>query len=300
MVARFRRLYGENPLHLLTLTAAMLIAGAAIAGWFDAFPGPTAVKILEWFVVAIVAHDLVGLPLYSLLDRIAFGPFGEGRAGPAPERVPGFVYVRVPALLSGLLLLVFFPAVLRLGDSAFFTASGFHQRVFLARYLITCGALFGLSALAYAVSRARGRGAGLAAEPGRDVAVVAPPERGAGGVEADRVGEQRRGGDGREHEVGTEPEEDHPQLTGSGERGERERPEDVPRAGPAERGEEHQQRRGRGDEPGLRSAPGPDRTGRDGERVDDADDGVQGGGPAAEPERQPDEEPPPGLGGGRS
>jgi hypothetical protein len=118
MRARFRRLYGDSPLHLLALIACLLIAGAAIAGWFDSFPGPTTVKILEWFLVAIVAHDLALVPLDSLLDRIAFGAIGgQRRAAPSPERVPGFVYLRVPAMLSGLLGLVFFPEILRLGDS---------------------------------------------------------------------------------------------------------------------------------------------------------------------------------------
>jgi hypothetical protein len=150
-------LYGENPLHLVALVASMLIASAAIVGWFDAFPGSTTLKIIVWFVAAIVAHDLVALPLYSLLDRIAFGAIGLRAAGQGGAEVPGYVHVRVPTLLSGLLFLVFFPQVLRLGDHNFFEASGFHQRVFLARFLLTCGAMFAISGLAYAVRLARAR-----------------------------------------------------------------------------------------------------------------------------------------------
>ena len=151
MGARFRRLYGASPLHLLALVTTMLVAGAAIAGWFQSFPGPTALRVIAWFLAAIVAHDLVALPLYSLLDRIAFGRRGLKRLRRASERAPAAPYVRVPALLSGLLLLVFFPEILRLGDRNFFVASGLHQRVFLARYLLTCGVVFAVSALAYAV-----------------------------------------------------------------------------------------------------------------------------------------------------
>ena len=162
MMARFRRLYGASPLHLLALAASMAIAAAAVAGWFASFPGPTAVKILEWFAAAVVVHDLVLLPLYSLLDRLAFGAVRARRAAPPAGRVPGLVYLRVPVLLSGLLFLVFFPEILRLGDRTFLVASGFHQRVFLTRYLLTSGALFALSGLAYALSLARARRTRLA------------------------------------------------------------------------------------------------------------------------------------------
>ncbi len=155
MRARFRSVYGADPLHLLALVASLLIAGAAIAGWFEAFPGTTAIKIVLWFLGAIVAHDLVLLPLYSLLDRIAFGPRHAGPAHRPAARASGVNYLRIPGLLSGLLFLVFFPEILRLGDQAFFTASGLHQRAFLVRYLLICAALFALSALFYAVKLRR-------------------------------------------------------------------------------------------------------------------------------------------------
>ena len=81
-MGRFRRLYGASPLHLLALAASMAIAAAAVAGWFASFPGPTVVKILEWFAAAVIVHDLVLLPLYTLLDRIAFGAVRARRAPP--------------------------------------------------------------------------------------------------------------------------------------------------------------------------------------------------------------------------
>src|SRR5436305_508983 len=151
MLARFRSLYGADPLHLLALVASLLIAGAAITGWFQSFPGAIAVKIVAWFLAAIVAHDLVLLPFYSLLDRIAFGPRHVHRSRRAPRRASDVNYLRIPAVLSGLLFLVFFPEILRLGDHAFFVASGLHQRAFLVRYLLVCAVLFALSAVAYAV-----------------------------------------------------------------------------------------------------------------------------------------------------
>jgi hypothetical protein len=122
---QFRRAYGASPLHLLALIASLLIAAAAGVGWINSVGSQTA-RIMIWFVGAIIGHDLILLPLYSLLDRIAFGALGgrAGAAGPPLERSPGWVYVRVPALLSGLLALVFFPEILRLGNGTFHTASG--------------------------------------------------------------------------------------------------------------------------------------------------------------------------------
>ena len=105
--------------------------------------------------------------------------------------------MRIPALLSGLLLLVFFPEIFRLGDSTFFAASGFHQRVYLVRYLLTCGVLFAVSGLAYAVSLRRVSAKRTFADRPR----VLDPERGRRGMEADVVGEQHGGRHERQDQV---------------------------------------------------------------------------------------------------
>jgi hypothetical protein len=60
-----RRWYGANPLHLLALLAAFALAGYAVraviaAGQWRGFA--------VWFLVAILAHDLLLFPLYSLAD----------------------------------------------------------------------------------------------------------------------------------------------------------------------------------------------------------------------------------------
>jgi hypothetical protein len=60
-----RRWYGANPLHLLALLAAFALAGYAVhavmaAGEWTGFA--------EWFAVAIIGHDLLLFPLYSLAD----------------------------------------------------------------------------------------------------------------------------------------------------------------------------------------------------------------------------------------
>jgi hypothetical protein len=152
---RFRRNYGASPLHLLALIASLAITAAAAVRWFDVAASDT-VRILIWFAAAIVVHDLVLLPTYSAVDRIASrGRAGRPAAGPAPARTPRWSYVRVPAILSGLLLLVFFPEIFGLGEATFRAASGQSQNVYLARYLLIVGVVFALSGLAYAWRSAR-------------------------------------------------------------------------------------------------------------------------------------------------
>ena len=174
LLRRFRAHYGAGPLHLLTLLASFAIAGAAVAGWFER-PGDVA-TVLVWFAAAIVIHDLVLLPLYSLLDRIAFRWRGEPDARAQRTASVRLVnptpYIRIPAILSGLLLLVFFPVILGLGAQTELAASGIAERGYLARWLLATGVMFALSGAAYAVAATR---AGAPPESGDpDQAVPAP------------------------------------------------------------------------------------------------------------------------------
>jgi hypothetical protein len=156
---RFRTRYGAGPLHLLGLLASFAIAGAAVVGWFQR-PRDVA-SVLEWFGAAILIHDLVLLPLYSLLDRIAFGWHRRHLPGARAWSLRGLVnptpYVRVPAILSGLLLLVFFPVIFGLGRRTELGASGIAESGYLARWLLATGVMFAISGLAYAVAAARAR-----------------------------------------------------------------------------------------------------------------------------------------------
>jgi hypothetical protein len=149
---RFRRSYGASPLHLLALLVSFAIAGAAVVGWFQR--PRDVVGVLEWFAAAILLHDAVLLPFYSLLDRIAFGSVGRRVASP-PGLVKATPYLRIPAILSGLLLLAFFPVITGLGAATELSASGIAERGYLARWLLATGAMFTISAIAYAVALAR-------------------------------------------------------------------------------------------------------------------------------------------------
>ncbi|MDQ6819979.1 MAG: hypothetical protein M3076_06525 [Actinomycetota bacterium] len=167
---RFRALYGAGPLHLLALLASFAIAGAATVGWFQR---PRDVgSVLEWFAAAIVIHDLVLLPLYSLLDRIAFGGrrrvADRARGTTVLKLVNSTPYVRVPAILSGLLLAVFLPVIFGLGAQAELSASGIAESGYLARWLLATGVMFAVSGVAYAAAVARAGAPRQSATPAPD------------------------------------------------------------------------------------------------------------------------------------
>jgi hypothetical protein len=154
-MAWFRRRYGAGPLHLLSLVACLAFAGYVVT---RILAGPEGIGIRVWFGGAAVAHDLVLWPLYAVADR------GAGVAARHhPERlprVPWVNYVRVPTILSAVLLAVSFPLVFRWSEPAYHTASGLTESPYMGRWLLLTGVAFGLSALLYAlrVSRVMAKG----------------------------------------------------------------------------------------------------------------------------------------------
>jgi hypothetical protein len=99
--------------------------------------------IVIWLVAAAVVHDLVLFPLYSGLDRVA-------RLALRGTRVN---YVRIPAGLSLLLLLVFWGTVAGKGEGAYHAVSGRSFDGYAARWLAAGVALFGASAVIYLARR---------------------------------------------------------------------------------------------------------------------------------------------------
>ncbi|MDF9874157.1 hypothetical protein QBW33_02480 [Streptomyces sp. B21-104] len=139
-----RRWYGEGPLHLLLMVSSFALAGYAGVRLLD---GDT-LLILVWFVGAALVHDLVLVPLYSAADRALRVPF---------SRSPGLVnFVRVPLLLSGLLLLMWFPLITRHAER-YEPASGMSPDRFLGNWLLITAALFAVSASWLVVRTVRAR-----------------------------------------------------------------------------------------------------------------------------------------------
>jgi hypothetical protein len=148
-MARFRSLYGDSPLHLLAVLASFAIAGYAFLRIVEQ---PSALGTLVWFGGAAVAHDLIAFPLYSALNLVAHRSIeGPEDAWEERRRVPVINHVRIPAFLSGLALLMFFPLILGLDSANYEKDTGLSGDVFLARWLGLCAALFLGSALIYAV-----------------------------------------------------------------------------------------------------------------------------------------------------
>lgn len=137
-----------NPFEILLLACSFALA--AYAG-LRLFAGDWS-GVALWLVGAALLHDLVLLPLYSLADRAALRGLG------AVGRREWAMYVRVPAALSGLLLLVWFPLISGMVDRRYRSATGLPADGFPARWLLITAVLFGGSALLLAVRVARSGG----------------------------------------------------------------------------------------------------------------------------------------------
>ena len=161
----FSRSYGDRPLHLLALIASFALAGYAVLRMLHA---PHGIAILVWFVGAVIGHDLVLFPLYALADAgLQRVPGGRSRGV-----LPWVNYVRVPAGVSGVLFLIWFPLILGRSESTYRAASGLGTSPFLGRWLLVTGVAFGLSAVVYAVRlRRRPR---RSTEPATTTARAAP------------------------------------------------------------------------------------------------------------------------------
>ncbi len=157
-VETFRRIYGSHPLHLLALIACFALFGYVIVTIKPATLWNTSVwwqSIAVWFAAAIIIHDLVLFPAYSLVDRLLTSTRREPK--PASPGVPVLNYLRVPLMGSALTLVVFLPGIIEQGARTYFNATGQTQEVFLGRWLLLTAAMFAVSAVAYTIKIAMTR-----------------------------------------------------------------------------------------------------------------------------------------------
>ena len=143
-----RRRYGAGPGQLVALLLSFALAGYAVSRLLDDLP--VLLRIGVWFVGAALVWDLLLGPALAAADR-ALRPLS--RLGP----VPVLNYVRVPVLVSGLLLLVWAPLVLQRSAPTFTRKSGLSADPYLERWLAVSAVLIAVSALAYAVAVVRAR-----------------------------------------------------------------------------------------------------------------------------------------------
>lgn len=148
MRTRIRDLYGAHPLHLATLLASFALAAYAI---FQIRSDPALLTMALWFAAAVIGHDLILFPLYTAADHALHHVTRRTRQ----PRIRIVNHIRIPALASGLLLLLFLPGIIRQGHNAYLAATGQTQEPFLGRWLLLTAAFFAVSATAYAIRLTR-------------------------------------------------------------------------------------------------------------------------------------------------
>jgi uncharacterized membrane protein len=129
--------YGVVLAHLILLP----LAAWALLSALD-FRGAS--NLVAWLVAAVILHDLVLLPLYTGVDQVAQRTF-NGAVN----------YVRVPAGLSLLLLLVFWSTIRGEGAGTYTRVSGLEWHGYGMRWLLACAALFAVSGALYLLRAVR-------------------------------------------------------------------------------------------------------------------------------------------------
>jgi hypothetical protein len=148
-----------------------MVGSFALAGYAaDRLLPGNVMGIAVWVVGAVIGHDLILAPLYTLADRSVTAVIRH-----RPPKLPAvhpINYLRVPVVLSGLLLLIWFPLIFRL-PTGFPAATTLSLDPYLWHWLAVTGALFLLSAAALALRLRTGQHrARRAPEP-----AGAPPDR---------------------------------------------------------------------------------------------------------------------------
>ncbi|MGA8545322.1 MAG: hypothetical protein WB785_08710 [Mycobacterium sp.] len=152
-LVRLRRFYGSHPLHLMTMAAGFTLAGYIVFTFNPATlwnPQTWWQSIATWLAAAIILHDLALFPLYALADRV-LGTTATPRRRRGQLHAPGLNYVRIPALASGLTLLIFWPGIFGQGSATYLAATGHTQQPFLGRWLLLTSVMFLVSGFCYAV-----------------------------------------------------------------------------------------------------------------------------------------------------
>jgi hypothetical protein len=148
MASRFRDRYGAGPFHLVAILAGFGVAAYALERALELTSNPD--RIVIWLGGSIVAHDLLLFPLYALAGAMLAAVLLSRR--PRDRlRIAVLNHLRAPALLSGLLLLVWYPLVAGPADRGFTRLTGLSKDVYLDRWLLLTAALFAGSGVLFAL-----------------------------------------------------------------------------------------------------------------------------------------------------
>jgi uncharacterized membrane protein len=148
MTSRFRDCYGAGPLHLLAILSSFAVAAYGLRRALELTSNPDGIVV--WLGGSIVAHDLLLFPVYALAGVLLAAALLSGRPRDR-VRIAALNHVRTPALLSGLLLLVWYPLVAGPADGSFTRLTGLSKSVYLERWLLLTAALLAGSAAIFAL-----------------------------------------------------------------------------------------------------------------------------------------------------
>lgn len=137
---------GRDTIRLLALLAGFVVAGYAAVRLLAGNP----LGVATWFVGSAVVHDLLLFPLYGALDAALVILLRRRPALATLGGVPWLNHLRVPVVISGILLLVWSPLIFQLG-TAYTAASGLSLQPYLGRWLSVTAALFVISAVLLAI-----------------------------------------------------------------------------------------------------------------------------------------------------
>jgi hypothetical protein len=112
----------------------------ALVEVFSVSSAKAAMGIATWLIAAVLVHDFLVLPAYSAADRV----------------IRRNNYVRIPAALSLLMLVVFWGTIAGRGEGAYHGVSGRSYDGYATRWLLVSAALFAGSAVLYLVRRRSG------------------------------------------------------------------------------------------------------------------------------------------------
>lgn len=149
----FWRRYGAGPVHLLAHLIGLAIAAFALTRIFS---GGDVKVLLLWYLGLVVAHDLVLVPAYIGGDRLFRAAIARL---PRPIRTgpPLINHIRAPAMISGLLLIIYLPLISRRNRDWYFELSGHYLTHYLGTWLLISAVLFLASGLIYAARVIRAR-----------------------------------------------------------------------------------------------------------------------------------------------
>ena len=144
---RLRERYGARPLHLVAGLGTLAVSAYAI---LELFHRAKPLEIAEWLIAAIVLHDLILLPCYSLLAGLAQRGLGVGEAG-RQKRLAALNHLRIAFFFVVLPLFVWAPLILGLANTRYAHNTGQTTDIYLGRWLLYAGVVCLGSAVLYAI-----------------------------------------------------------------------------------------------------------------------------------------------------